>query len=620
MTERPPADDDNAPHSGYVLAPQGSSPPSMLGLSGLGIPRTVAQRPTTPIIRTGTSAPPAAAGHPGQVGLGPAFGPGVPPAPQPQYGAPIQMQHGPPIAVIQQRPGNAVMGPPLPPHVIPPYAQGPGCVLPSYQVTGPMQQMAPTSYVHAFARMPPPPHQHVANSAQLAVAAPQHAPTAAQSHSMQRVPPQPQARQSLRIPPLDPKPFELVYAHFCEQSGIAPPEPALLRHHGHSFTLHALHAEVFSVGPYDEIKDNDAIWAIIGGVLGFVRFPATQTLPARAGPAVIEQLRDVYARFLHRFEKSYVNGYIQMRRMQQQQQMQMQMQQMQMRQMQMQHQQQQMPVQFGLQGVSCGPTMPQHSMAVVRPAPTGQAHIPLPGGAPVPAAGAVAPFAHGQQAHFPTAPVPTPAAPVPDADATATVLSRLQDLDEELRGLCRLLVYESRLNLMGTETHLVPEDELQEHQRLLTVAETLVPHVSRAFAIAVRFIEPDKIRNTIYIMMRVAHQRHLLMQCPPRYAINVDMMSILLEGLRSRASYLYGAVAAAITPDLLAQLPPFDSGVEISFAEPGPDDLRLLEQLEADLGQAALPSQFDGLLVMADEDEEGVKPVIKAEPEDDIDS
>ncbi|EMD33406.1 hypothetical protein CERSUDRAFT_108184 [Gelatoporia subvermispora B] len=292
---------------------------------------------------------------------------------------------------------------------------------------------------------------------------------------------------------------------------------------------------------------------------------------------------------------------------------------MQLQQMQQMHMQQahmQVPVQLSLQGMPHDSPVLQHPIPM-RPAQMDQAHM-LPGDVPGSTAGTLVPIAYGQQAYFPATPVPPDLAEALHAIAEANVVLQnlAREIDEDLRRMCALLVEDFRITLMDSETHIVPEGELQEHCRLLGAAEALVQHVQRAFGTAVRFIEPDDIRKTISLIMRVAHQRYLLTQDPPCYSIALASMPIFLESLQLRTLFLDATVAAAITPNVLAHMAPFELDAETSFARPGQDGVPIPPQPGAGLARPVTPSQFDALLTMANEDAEDVKPIIKAE--DDI--
>lgn len=48
------------------------------------------------------------------------------------------------------------------------------------------------------------------------------------------------------------------------------------------------------------------LWSVIGGRMGFVQFPGTETEPAKCGPVTAAQLEHLYKEYLASFDRAYI--------------------------------------------------------------------------------------------------------------------------------------------------------------------------------------------------------------------------------------------------------------------------------------------------------------------------
>jgi hypothetical protein len=106
------------------------------------------------------------------------------------------------------------------------------------------------------------------------------------------------------IPPLDKSRFELAFKNFCNNKQIKI-DPRLLSVNNRSIDLHILHTFVMREGGEAKVQQKD-LWSIIGGRMGFVQFPGTDTEPAKSGPVIAQQLEHIYRQYLASFDRAYV--------------------------------------------------------------------------------------------------------------------------------------------------------------------------------------------------------------------------------------------------------------------------------------------------------------------------
>ncbi|KAF9466460.1 hypothetical protein BDZ94DRAFT_1233709 [Collybia nuda] len=129
---------------------------------------------------------------------------------------------------------------------------------------------------------------------------PSQGPTMAMSMSMQLPPPLEKAR------------FDNAYKSFVQNRNIKH-EMGLMNVEGRQIDLHALHTYVMQEGGYNKVQSND-LWATIGGKMGFIHFPGTDTEPAKAGPGTAQRLAVVYKDYLGAFDMVYINSVFESRK------------------------------------------------------------------------------------------------------------------------------------------------------------------------------------------------------------------------------------------------------------------------------------------------------------------
>lgn len=109
---------------------------------------------------------------------------------------------------------------------------------------------------------------------------------------------------TLGVSPLDKSHFDAMYTSFCKNRHVEPNVHVLLPD-GRSVDLHNLHVQVFREGGAQFVTQRDW-WAAIGGRMGFVQFPGTDTEPAKSGPGIAQQLAHTYKEHLQDFESMLV--------------------------------------------------------------------------------------------------------------------------------------------------------------------------------------------------------------------------------------------------------------------------------------------------------------------------
>lgn len=109
---------------------------------------------------------------------------------------------------------------------------------------------------------------------------------------------------TLGVSPLDKSHFEAMYTSFCKGHHVEPNMHVLLPDN-RSVDLHTLHVHVFREGGAQFVAQRD-YWAVIGGRMGLVQFPGTDTEPAKSGPGIAQQLALAYKEHLQAFETMLV--------------------------------------------------------------------------------------------------------------------------------------------------------------------------------------------------------------------------------------------------------------------------------------------------------------------------
>ncbi|KAJ7104308.1 hypothetical protein B0H15DRAFT_809422 [Mycena belliarum] len=114
------------------------------------------------------------------------------------------------------------------------------------------------------------------------------------------------------IPPLDKARFDTVYKNFCVQRNLVH-SARMMSVEARPIDLYDLHTHVMLEGGGANVSQKD-MWAVIGGRMGFVSFPASETEPAKAGPGVAQHLAHVYKEYLMQFDNVYVSTVMESRR------------------------------------------------------------------------------------------------------------------------------------------------------------------------------------------------------------------------------------------------------------------------------------------------------------------
>ncbi|KAJ7494586.1 hypothetical protein B0H11DRAFT_2002483 [Mycena galericulata] len=114
------------------------------------------------------------------------------------------------------------------------------------------------------------------------------------------------------IPPLEKARFENVYKNFCSTRNVVH-NARMMSLEARPIDLYDLHTQVMLEGGGLNVGQKD-LWAVIGGRMGFVQFPASDTEPAKSGPGVAQHLAHVYKEYLAAFDTVYVTTVMDQRR------------------------------------------------------------------------------------------------------------------------------------------------------------------------------------------------------------------------------------------------------------------------------------------------------------------
>ncbi|PFH46808.1 hypothetical protein AMATHDRAFT_50769 [Amanita thiersii Skay4041] len=106
------------------------------------------------------------------------------------------------------------------------------------------------------------------------------------------------------IPPLDKARFDQAFKNYCANKQIKI-DPRMLTLNNTLIDLHLLHSIVMQEGGEAKVQQKD-LWSAIGGRMGFVQFPGTETEPAKCGPALAQQLEHLYKQYLAPFDRAYI--------------------------------------------------------------------------------------------------------------------------------------------------------------------------------------------------------------------------------------------------------------------------------------------------------------------------
>ncbi|KAG5651516.1 hypothetical protein H0H81_008353 [Sphagnurus paluster] len=119
-------------------------------------------------------------------------------------------------------------------------------------------------------------------------------------------------------PPLEKNQFDSAYKNYCANHNIKH-EPRLMNFEGREIDLYSLHTHVMQEGGWPKVHSQE-LWSLIGGRMGFVQFPGSDTEPPTAGPGVGQRLAEVYKAYLAEFDQVYITSVVDRRKKMQQQQ------------------------------------------------------------------------------------------------------------------------------------------------------------------------------------------------------------------------------------------------------------------------------------------------------------
>lgn len=113
-------------------------------------------------------------------------------------------------------------------------------------------------------------------------------------------------------PPLEKARFENAYKSWVQARNMKHDE-RLMSVDGRLIDLYALHMNVMQEGGFNKVQ-NQELWVVIGGKMGFVQFPGTDAEPAKSGPGVAQRLAAVYKDYLLPFDTMYITSVIERRK------------------------------------------------------------------------------------------------------------------------------------------------------------------------------------------------------------------------------------------------------------------------------------------------------------------
>jgi hypothetical protein len=110
-------------------------------------------------------------------------------------------------------------------------------------------------------------------------------------------------------PPLEKARFENAYKTWVVTENMKH-DSQLMNADGRAIDLHALHMHVMEEGGFSKVQ-NEELWDVIGGKMGFVQFPASDARePAKSGPGVAHRLAVVYKEYLLPFDTMYITSVV----------------------------------------------------------------------------------------------------------------------------------------------------------------------------------------------------------------------------------------------------------------------------------------------------------------------
>ncbi|KAG6825605.1 hypothetical protein H0H92_003089 [Tricholoma furcatifolium] len=106
-------------------------------------------------------------------------------------------------------------------------------------------------------------------------------------------------------PPLEKSRFCNAFNAFCASKNVRI-NPRMMNFEGRDINIYMLHTHVMWAGGEARVTAQD-LWGDIGGKMGVVHFPASETEPVKAGPGLAQRLAQVYHEYLANFDQLYIN-------------------------------------------------------------------------------------------------------------------------------------------------------------------------------------------------------------------------------------------------------------------------------------------------------------------------
>ncbi|EGN98985.1 hypothetical protein SERLA73DRAFT_137073 [Serpula lacrymans var. lacrymans S7.3] len=136
------------------------------------------------------------------------------------------------------------------------------------------------------------------------------------NHAITHISAQPRPHDGLLVsslilpPPLDKARFEIHYANFCRTKGLEMTSRVALSD-AQWVDLYQLHVNVMKEGTFAKVNQNN-LWHIVGGRLGYVRASDNTVDPPRCDPELAAQLSRIYKEHLEHFDFLYISSVVDM--------------------------------------------------------------------------------------------------------------------------------------------------------------------------------------------------------------------------------------------------------------------------------------------------------------------
>ncbi|KJA23009.1 hypothetical protein HYPSUDRAFT_163989 [Hypholoma sublateritium FD-334 SS-4] len=109
----------------------------------------------------------------------------------------------------------------------------------------------------------------------------------------------------MAVGPLEKNRFESAFKSYCAKRELKI-DARSLTIDNRTVDLHHLHCEMIKEGGMNVVDQKD-MWTVIGGRLGFVQFPGSETEPAKCGPGAAQALQNIYKTYLQLFDNWYTS-------------------------------------------------------------------------------------------------------------------------------------------------------------------------------------------------------------------------------------------------------------------------------------------------------------------------